>query len=278
MWVVAPILRRQPPFGTLLLVGSYAVDRVEVYLRGGERVLGAHVPDDHELAAVVRDRVKRLPDLHVVEDGEVTTTAPPVAPAAPQPDPAHVRAQLLALRNGWTARDIEGTWDGSDSDSTTRSPVTGLSIVEMAQVVVPPDWEAMRSTGFPPWSSSHWRPPFPSWASPPWTRAHNVPPAPEPVVVSDPPVVLDEADSPTLVFDDGADAEAAALSEEPAETDPAGPSYPAESVDKARAVLSTLFAENNRAPSLGKANARLGRLNLPRIPDSTTLTWLLQRP
>lgn len=95
-------------------------------------------------------------------------------PAEPDKVPPPIR-QVFA--RGWRLEDLEGAGRGDQwGPEGGRSRLTGLTVLEMALAVPPPNWHAMAATSYP-WESLDFQPPFPSWKPagvPPKTQAQDM--------------------------------------------------------------------------------------------------------
>ncbi len=309
MWLILKVPQSRD---RLHLPGGLAADPQDVIV-GGSRVVGYHVPD-HEPSAPVLRKVP-WPTMAVVEDEDVSAPPAEVPAAAPSQSRANEELALRqalyldAQRLGWTAHDLDGTWDGTDwSEPDARGTYTGLTLLEMRQTRPPKDWAALAAEGRAPWESPDWVDPVPGWVPPAWTSP--IPRPNEEAAAADMATETFDGpaadDTPTDVFDTldttGAvdpDAPTVMLADpvlldgvlgsaegaddaDPVSVEPEGDvwGYPEEQIPRARRVVTDEIAKYPEGSNVPRAriNAALRKAGLKTLTDDRQVQWFLNLP
>jgi len=134
----------------------------------GAPLWAAPFPDelDTDTRLAVLGAAARCPtlDVHKHDDLVLITNAP--APQTLTETGEEATPMSMALANGWTDEDLEGTYHlGDAGEDGGRSPTTGMTTGEMALTRPPSDWDELRGTKYP-WDSGDWTPPTPLWTPP----------------------------------------------------------------------------------------------------------------
>ena len=218
----------------------------------GAPLWAAPFPDelDTDTRLAVLGAAARCPtlDVHKHDDLVLITNAP--APQTLTETGEEATPMSMALANGWTDEDLEGTYHlGDAGEDGGRSPTTGMTTGEMALTRPPSDWDELRGTKYP-WDSGDWTPPTPLWTPP-------NPPAKASDTNSDDGLALRDVDL-EIPANPGTTPDA----NDPAVT--AG--YPAEHVGQARLIVTQL-AEKRGGPLThpNQANFLLRRAELPSV-------------
>ena len=131
--------------------------------------IAAVLSDDHPRAAAVRVVARKHPHYKLMPAG---TKCRPIEEFVP---PARVMVEVaiggvdltkMALTQGWTDRDLDGTnEDGNPGLGGGRSHDTGLTLADMTVIKAPENWPKMVETNWP-WQLADWKPPSAAWPVP----------------------------------------------------------------------------------------------------------------
>lgn len=249
--------------------------RVAVRLAGVRRSLwGFPIPAE---PPDLVDMLRTIPNRIVLAAAEVETLSPKPslaerAAVVDQAATATAALHTLAASRGWRAEDIAGTGLGGDAGAAGgRSVASGLTLAELTLTRPPIDWPELAARGRPPWESTNWIPPHPTWIAPAWAPLPPLPdrrdaPTESPIVPPTPPGAVDDGDELERELDDettpndppGDDSDG----EDPDGDPMAG--YPAEHLATARALVLEIATTNGGAePHPNKVNYYLRRLDPP---------------
>lgn len=205
--------------------------------------------EDPILNASMVDRVQRT----------VAHVPPPAKSAGADHAPADgsTAAHLVAMVNGWTAEDLDGTgMDGEPGVKGGHSAMTGLTLGEMALSVPPADWAEAKAVRYP-WED-------PTWTRPPGFVMRSAPakvstqPAPDTSLMKS----LDVVDQPTPASMQSAAPEA---DSEPPMQPPATSDLGELATPEVLAAIQGIVSESSDAPTLRKVNFRLNELGLKKL-------------
>ncbi len=159
-------------------LGGVNLDFVLCNLENGDVAMTAPIPAD-DLRAVKRQAARMGGLYQIVEDDSPIIDSEVEAEAAPVSAPKISIQARVAFRNGWSVEDVAGTGLGGNPGKLGGfSPITGLTMAEMALCVPPKAWAEMRDVAYP-WEAAAWRPPGVQFV-PPAVPSKVVEPEPEP--------------------------------------------------------------------------------------------------
>lgn len=285
------------PVATILAPVARPIATAQAVPGAGERIVSLLVTlgildaeDPHALSAEETRRMEALEDLvdlvMAAKRADQEDEGPPPQrgsgffgerslPGAGEASAAFVQA----IGNGWTMADIQGTGEqfGDPGPAGGHSPVTGLTLAQMALSTPPDGWPDLAKK-FYPWEVEGWRMPGIDWVPPkvPSKRAApTLPPeAPDPDQKTlDPdaagdigPGEIDDPEAYDLAKAEGRITEIVeadpAVDLDGTAIDPAVVAgYPAEHVDAVRRMVHQLTAAAGRPPTLNKVNWAIRKVN-----------------
>jgi len=270
-------------------LGGVAVDFVQCWLIDGRTGMVATIPENGLVNVTRQVRLMGTAGGYEIikdNDGRIERAhgfAPTAQPAAPKPVPVDQLHRTVALRNGWSEGDLEGTGKNGESGKLGGfSPATGLTLADMTLCVPPAGWDELRDTKYP-WDVERWLPPGIGFIAP--QAPAKVLPQEEEIEPNErdlDPEVVGEVDTGEIIdpeaykaaLESGVIAE---VSETPSPEAPApkekGPLSEygdATTIKAAQIVIKDLIEKaGGTVPTIRKANYHLNKHDLPKSTADT---------